>query len=211
MFNIDQTSGIVTMNRGDTVSFTIHINQGDNIDPFQYKLKPQDNLYFAVEEPNQPFEQAILKKLINTSNNLLDIDGNITFNLESKDTQCLMPGLYYYEIKAKLYKGNQYRNGYLTITLELKNKENNIITGTYDIIDTKCMNNLSSGNIEYNLETKELLFTEYETQNQYKAILTDNLLKFSDYPSVEFSGLTFKQEQDIVNTIIPQTKWIVER
>lgn len=211
MFYIDRLTGEVDLSRGDNATFTLHINQGSNLNPLQYKLKDKDRIYFAIEEPNQPFENAIVKKVIDLENNLLDKNGNITFDITPNDTVLLMPGLYYYEIKAKLYKGNQYRNGYLIITLELKNKENNIITGTYDMVDTACMNNVSSGQIQYNSETKELLFTEYDTQNQYKAILTNNLLKFDDYPGVEFSGLAFKQEQDIVNTIIPQTKWIVER
>lgn len=204
MFYIDRLTGEVNLSRGDNATFTLHINQGSNLDPLQYKLKDKDRIYFAIEEPNQPFENAIVKKVIDLENNLLDKNGNITFDITPDDTVLLMPGLYYYEIKAKLYKGNQYRNSYLIITFDLEK-------GTYDIVDTKCMNNLSSGQIQYNSERKELLFTEYDTQNQYKAILTDNLLKFNDYPGVEFSGLTFKQEQDIVNTIIPQTKWIVER
>lgn len=204
MFYIDRLTGEVNLSRGDNATFTLHINQGSNLNPLQYKLKDKDRIYFAIEEPNQPFENAIVKKVIDLENNLLDKNGNITFDITPDDTVLLMPGLYYYEIKAKLYKGNQYRNSYLIITFDLEK-------GTYDIVDTKCMNNLSSGQIQYNSERKELLFTEYDTQNQYKAILTDNLLKFNDYPGVEFSGLTFKQEQDIVNTIIPQTKWIVER
>lgn len=204
MFYIDRLTGEVNLSRGDNATFTLHINQGSNLDPLQYKLKDKDRIYFAIEEPNQPFENAIVKKVIDLENNLLDKNGNITFDITPDDTVLLMPGLYYYEIKAKLYKGNQYRNGYLIITFDLEK-------GTYDIVDTECMNNLSSGQIQYNSETKELLFTEYDTQNQYKATLTDNLLKFNDYPGVEFGGLTFKQEQDIVNTIIPQTKWIVER
>lgn len=204
MFYIDKLTGEVCLNRGDDCTITLHINQGSNLDPMQYKLKDKDCLYFAIEEPNQPFENAIVKKVINLENNLLDKNGNITFDITSNDTLLLMPGLYYYEIKAKLYKGNQYRNGYLTITVDLEK-------GTYDIVDTECMNNLSSGNIQYNSETKELLFTEYDTDNQYEATLLDNFLKFKEYPEVEFGGLTFKQEEDKVNTIIQQTKWIVER
>lgn len=201
MFNIDQTSGIVTMNRGDTVSFTIHINQGDNIDPFQYKLKPQDNLYFAVEEPNQPFEQAILKKLINTSNNLLDIDGNITFNLESKDTQCLMPGLYYYEIKAKLFKGNEFRNNTILINFGEDN--------TYSIINEQTKQALSYGNYVAN---NNLINLE-DTLNNKELIATieNNVLTFKTESELPFTQIKYLQERDIINTIIPQTKFILER
>ena len=102
MFYIDKLTGEVCLSRGDNAIFTLHINQGSNLNPLQYKLKEGDNIYFAIEEPNQPFENAIVKKVINLKNNLLDKNGNITFEMTPDDTVLLMPGLYYYEIKAKL-------------------------------------------------------------------------------------------------------------
>lgn len=201
MFNIDQTSGIVTMNRGDSVSFTIHINQGDSIDPFQYKLKSQDNLYFAIEEPNQPFEEAIVKKVINTNNNLVDIEGNITFNLESKDTQCLMPGLYYYEIKAKLFKGNEFRNNAVLIKFGEDNTYTIINEGTDKVLSYgNYVANSNVINIEDNLNKKELI-----------AKIETNILTFETESELPFTQIKYLQEKDIINTIIPQTKFILER
>lgn len=201
MFNIDQTSGIVTMNRGDNVSFTIHINQGESIDPFQYKLKSQDNLYFAIEEPNQPFEQAIVKKVINTDNNLVDIDGNITFNLESKDTQCLMPGLYYYEIKAKLFKENEFRNNVILI----KFGEDS----TYTIINEQNKEALSCGNYVANNNLINLADTL--NNKELLATIENNILTFKIESELPFTKIKYLQEKNIINTIIPQTKFILER
>lgn len=201
MFNIDQTSGIVTMNRGDSVPFTIHINQGDSIDPFQYKLKSQDNLYFAIEEPNQPFEEAIVKKVINTNNNLVDIEGNITFNLESKDTQCLMPGLYYYEIKAKLFKENEFRNNAILI----KFGEDN----TYTIINEGTDKVLSYGN--YVANTNIINLQDILNNKELVATIENNILSFKDPDELPFTQIKYLQEKDIINTIIPQTKFILER
>ena len=201
MFYIDKLTQEVCLNRGDDATITLHINEGSNLDPMQYKLKEEDTLYFAIEEPNQPFENAIVKKVIDLKNNLLDKNGNITFDIDSNDTLLLMPGLYYYEIKAKLYKGDQFRNGYLVITF---NKDL-----TYQIINKESMECLSDGT--FNKVENIITFDENLTDNHYEAILSDNLLKFNEYPEVDFGGLTFKQEQDKVNTIVQQTKWIVER
>ncbi len=202
MFYIDNLTGEICLNRGDNASFTLCINQGSNLSPLQYKLKEMDNLYFAIEEPNQPFENAIVKKVINLQNNLLDKNGNITFDIVSDDTVLLMPGLYYYEIKAKLYKGNEYRNSYLVIRLDESNYQ-------YSIYDEENSNTLSSG--YYTKLGNVISFEDSDTKEIYEAIISDSLLTFDIYENKEFSGLTFKQEQDIVNTIIPQTKWVVER
>ena len=216
MFYIDKLTQEVCLNRGDDATFTLHINEGSNLDPMQYKLHDEDCLYFAIEEPNQPFENAIVKKVINLKNNLLDKNGNITFDITSEDTLLLMPGLYYYEIKAKLYRGNQYRNGYLTVVFN-ENK--------YNIINKEDLTELSSGTFSYDNETKRIIFTEYQTEKNYYAELEDNLLVFKkvehkdDGTEVwtdfeikdDFYKLTYKQEQDKVNTIVQQTKWVVER
>ena len=202
MFYIDKLTQEVCLNRGDDATFTLHINEGSNLDPMQYKLNDEDCIYFAIEEPNQPFENAIVKKVINLKNNLLDKNGNITFDITSEDTLLLMPGLYYYEIKAKLYRSNQFRNGYLTISFDFKDS-------TYTIVDKENLECLSSGH--FTKSGNVITLIEAQTENIYQATLLDNLLKFNEYPEVDFGGLTFKQEQDKVNTIVQQTKWIVER
>lgn len=202
MFYIDELTGTVMLNRGDDASFTLHINEGSNIAPIQYPLKKEDCIYFAIEEPNQPFENAIVKKVINLRNNLLDKNGNITFDIQSKDTYCLMPGKYFYEIKMKLYKSNQFRNGYMLISLDYD-------TNQYSIIDQN--KTISTGYFTKNcLNEISITFIDSKTDEHYIATLNDDLLTFNDYP-IEFGGLTFKQESDKVNTIIPQTEWIVER
>lgn len=202
MFYIDKLTQEVCLNRGDDATITLHINEGSNLDPMQYKLNEEDSIYFAIEEPNQPFENAIVKKVINLKNNLLDKNGNITFDITSDDTLLLMPGLYYYEIKAKLYRSNQFRNGYLTVTF-------NFTDLTYTIIDKESLECLSSG--YFTKLGSVISLREAQTEKIYEAVLSNNLLKFDEYPEVDFGGLTFKQEQDKVNTIVQQTKWIVER
>ena len=96
---IDINNNIITMNRGDTFSMPLHINIGTKYAPEYYTLEDGDEVYFALEEYNQPFEFALIRKVFNKSN--LDGDGNVLITLSNNDTQCLLPGEYYYEIKLK--------------------------------------------------------------------------------------------------------------
>lgn len=100
--------GHIRLSRGDTFSMPIYINQGDNMTKILYSLQAHDELYFALMEPNQPWEQAIVKKKYTCSDN--QEDGGVIIALEPKDTMCLFPGLYYYQIKARIfdYENNKY-------------------------------------------------------------------------------------------------------
>ena len=62
MFDISN-NGIVKLNRGDTFYVPYFINSNTDLNPIRYALKDGDKLYFALMEPNQPFEQAILKQV----------------------------------------------------------------------------------------------------------------------------------------------------
>lgn len=203
MFNINQLTQEISLNRGDSATFALNINAGTDLYPLEFKLTDKDCLYMGIEEPNQPFENAIVKKVINTSNSLIDKDGNILVDIEPDDTICLMPGLYYYEIKAKLYRSNQYKNGYLTIAFS--------DDFTYSIVDEESMVSLSYGH--YTFEDNVYYLTDDYTGLTYLAIFENNFLKITsstDYNSI-FLNLYYKQCQDEIDTIIPQTRFIVER
>lgn len=99
MFSIG-SSGEICLTRGDTARIDVNINQGTSMNPVKYIIQPGDEIYFGLMEPNQPFEQAILKKKL-TSKDL--VDSTLFIILNPKDTMCLLPGLYYYQIKAKIF------------------------------------------------------------------------------------------------------------
>ena len=50
-------------------------------------------------EPNQPFETAIVRKKF--TNKDLDDNGNVKVRFWPEDTQLLLPGKYYYQVKLK--------------------------------------------------------------------------------------------------------------
>ena len=94
--------GIITLNRGDTVRFPIVINQGTLEEPVRYDLQDRDELYISVAEPNQPFENALIRKKLDM-NSLKDKYGYTLFCIDHDDTKCLTPGKYYYQIKLRKY------------------------------------------------------------------------------------------------------------
>lgn len=104
MLNINRTNGIITLNRGDCDSFPLFINTGTPIEPVRFDLRfnPGSELYFGVCEPNQRFEDAIIRKkytgadLFNFNSN-----GDLMVEFTTDDTEYLLAGVYYYEIKLK--------------------------------------------------------------------------------------------------------------
>jgi hypothetical protein len=98
MFDIDY-SKIITISRGDAFEASLFINCGTNMVPQRYLLQPGDIVYFALMEPNQKFEDAILKKVY-TVNDPETPDGDLIISLKSEDTQHLLSGKYFYTIKV---------------------------------------------------------------------------------------------------------------
>ena len=97
MFIIDPTTQSISASRGDSYSFEISIYSGDMMNPSNYAFQDDDILYMAVQEPNQVFEDAILKKKF-TKDNLID-ESTIKVSFAPEDTMYLLPGLYYYQFK----------------------------------------------------------------------------------------------------------------
>jgi hypothetical protein len=94
-----------TMIRGDSFSYSIKINSGTPLYPIIYNLSENDKLYVGIMEPNQSFENAIIKKVYN-NNSEKDEEGNILLLLSPEDTEYLTTGLYYIQIKLKYEEDN---------------------------------------------------------------------------------------------------------
>ena len=94
--------------------------QYNNLIPDGQGLARNQELYFAIMEPNQPFEFAIVKKKYDYDNppeyvtseelgtclckqfTFFDFNGvAIKINLKPEDTVNLLPGRYYYTVKLK--------------------------------------------------------------------------------------------------------------
>ena len=89
-----------TLNRGDTFRFTILINQGSKLNPSEYKLQETDTIYGAILQPNEAFEDAIIRKVI-TLKNMPEDQSQPVFELLPQDTEYLRTGKYYFTLKLK--------------------------------------------------------------------------------------------------------------
>lgn len=98
MFGIS-TSGIVTVNRGDSFELPVTLVFGSPMIPMSYQLKDSDTLYLGIMEPNQPFETAIVRKMLRGTQ--VNNRKQPVFRFWPEDTACLLPGKYYYQIKLE--------------------------------------------------------------------------------------------------------------
>ena len=94
------SNGIINLMRGDSFTTPILINLGTKLNPRYYTLGPADKLYFGLMEPNQAFENAVLKKVYDMSSPQ-DSEGNTLLTLKPSDTEKLRVGQYYYMIKLR--------------------------------------------------------------------------------------------------------------
>lgn len=111
MLNISP-NGIISMSKGDSWKTSIFINLGTALEPAAYNIKEGDYLYFGVMEPNQSFKDALICKKLGF-NDRTPVpqgssqdededgykDGYVDIYFKSEDTEHILPGVYYYEIK----------------------------------------------------------------------------------------------------------------
>ena len=97
---IEPENGIITLMRGDSLTTPIYINEGTKLQPQYRRLNTNEKLYFGLMEPNQAFEDAVLKKVYDSSSDTDEV-GNVLLTLIPQDTERLSVGKYYYMIKLR--------------------------------------------------------------------------------------------------------------
>lgn len=99
---------IIKLNRGDSYEFVVTVPNKEYCAE-NYILTGSDVMYFAVLYPHQRFEDAIISKGYDHTDQIVDANGKntgeILIKLTPKDTTCLAPGIYYYTVK--LYRGGK--------------------------------------------------------------------------------------------------------
>lgn len=91
---------VLQLMRGDTFEGALSINIGTTVSPVYYSLGEQDMVYVALMEPNQAFEDAIVKQTYNYLSET-DDNGDLIITLDSKDTEYLSVGTYYLTAKLR--------------------------------------------------------------------------------------------------------------
>ena len=92
---------IIKVNRGDSCSLDIKVFSNKDVSK-PYLLTASDAVYFALLNPHQRFEEAILIKGYTLEDQNVS-NGEINVNITPNDTRSLTPGVYYYT--AKLQRG----------------------------------------------------------------------------------------------------------
>lgn len=92
---------IIKVNRGDSCSLDIKVFSNKDVSK-PYLLTASDAVYFALLNPHQRFEEAILIKGYTLEDQNVS-NGEINVNITPNDTKSLTPGVYYYT--AKLQRG----------------------------------------------------------------------------------------------------------
>jgi len=93
-------NGIIVINRGDTFSMPISINIGTDANPDYYILTGEDKIYFSICEPNQDFNDGVVRKILTAADETSE--GDLELVLQPSDTQNILPGTYYYEVKLRI-------------------------------------------------------------------------------------------------------------
>ena len=84
---IDVTlNGIITLTRGDSATIPLSISNGNRLYPEQeeYVLKGNDTVYFGLMFPNQPFKDAVIRKVYKKED--MDDNNEIPIRFEPEDT-----------------------------------------------------------------------------------------------------------------------------
>jgi hypothetical protein len=96
-------NNMIILNRGDTYEFDLTIDDAASIDG-RYHIQGDDTIYFGIMDPQQPFEEALVKKKFTVED--ADANGNLTVVIDPEDTLDLLPGVYYYAVKIHLQHEN---------------------------------------------------------------------------------------------------------
>ena len=100
MFNIS-SNGIVTVNRGDSFELPLILNIGSSINHQAYVPTEEDTIFIGIMEPNQPFETALIRKVATSAD--VDEYGHVVVRFWPEDTECVLPGKYYYQVKLRTF------------------------------------------------------------------------------------------------------------
>lgn len=95
----------ICMHRGDSLVYPIFVNVGSKALPMRYPMQEGDTLYVGIMEPNAPFECSLIRKALHKED--VNAEGDVVLRLGPKETECLLPGLYYYEAKLECERGGR--------------------------------------------------------------------------------------------------------
>ena len=97
MVRID-INGNIELNRGDSFMAPLFLDVSKSqFGSTRFPLEDHDRIYLGIMEANVPFEFALVRKEYTKD----DVNGNgdLIIQFDPTDTERLLPGVYFYEIK----------------------------------------------------------------------------------------------------------------
>ena len=111
-------NGFITITQGDSFQSPLFINQGTFTVPVRWSIvdHPEATVYFGVMECHQLFGNALIRRyyhydskktddFLNDFGDTINKYGDIVVTIRSQDTEYLLPGKYYYEVKIDFGDG----------------------------------------------------------------------------------------------------------
>lgn len=99
MFNVDR-NGMINISRGDSFEIPLFINKGTDMVPLRWYINNTGaEVFLAITEPGQSFEDALVRKRYTEEN--INENGDIVVKISHDDTKCLTPGKYFYQFKLR--------------------------------------------------------------------------------------------------------------
>lgn len=95
---------IIELNRGDTFEMPLFINIGTKFHYIRYIVSDNDTVYLSICEPNDRFEKGVIRKMYSRDD--VNENGDVVIKLTTEDTERIVPGCYYLEIKIKFANGD---------------------------------------------------------------------------------------------------------
>ena len=111
MFEIDSNK-IITLVKGDALSFSLFVNAGTRMEPVRYCFDEEDIVELYLTFPGDNIEKYYYKQIYTYKD--LNKNGDMIITLSAEDTNKLPLGVSYYTFK--LVKGN------IIKTISSKNK-----------------------------------------------------------------------------------------
>lgn len=112
-------SGNIKINKGDVFKVPLFIDCSDDIfTSIRLPFKEGDEIYFYIIEPNTSLRLPLLKQTYTKDD--INENGDIVLNFTEKDTDWIIPGVYYYEIKLKKASNEYFDSELITIVKRRK-------------------------------------------------------------------------------------------
>lgn len=199
MLNINRTNGIISLTRGDSDTFPLFINTGTPLEPVRFDLRynPGSEIYFGVCQPNERFEDAIIRKKYTGADIFnFNSDGDLMVEFVTEDTEYLLPGVYYYEVKLR----QVFNAERLDISLRVIDDTSVLKAGS------KLVNNCVVNGVTISVPDGE----EYYSIDEDTQLSRDDVIVAQ---SVLQSGTVIDgkevKEKINISTIVPKTKFVI--